>query len=101
MTSNPPEGMPRVAPYLLYEDLSNTIDWMIKDLGVLRSPRTSSPLPQLLWLLGRASPPRHVETDRDGGDRKSSRVAERSALPKAARVAWRPKIKYVPFFDMR
>ena len=34
MISNPPDDMPRVTPYLLYENLSNSIDWLIKSFGL-------------------------------------------------------------------
>ena len=43
MTSNPPEDMPRVTPYLLYEDLSTTIDWLIKAFGLTERTRISAP----------------------------------------------------------
>ncbi len=43
MTSNPPEDTPRVTPYLLYEDLSNTIDWLVKAFGLTERMRISAP----------------------------------------------------------
>lgn len=27
MPANPPENMPRITPYLLYEDVANALDW--------------------------------------------------------------------------
>lgn len=42
MASNPPEDMPRVTPYLLYEDLANTIDWLKKAFGLTERMRISA-----------------------------------------------------------
>lgn len=42
MATNPPEGMPRVTPYLLYEDLANTIEWLIKAFGLTERMRISA-----------------------------------------------------------
>jgi PhnB protein len=33
MVTNPPDDFPRVTPYLLYEDLPNTVDWLINAFG--------------------------------------------------------------------
>ena len=43
MASNPPEGMPRVTPYLLYEDLSRTIAWLTEAFGLIERMRISAP----------------------------------------------------------
>jgi PhnB protein len=33
MVSNPPEGFPRISPYLLYEDATAALDWLIRVFG--------------------------------------------------------------------
>lgn len=33
MVSNPPPGYPRVAPYLMYEDPSAALDWLVEAFG--------------------------------------------------------------------
>lgn len=33
MVQNPPEGFPRVTPYLLYEDLGAAMDWLVATCG--------------------------------------------------------------------
>jgi PhnB protein len=33
MVTNPPDDFPRITPYLLYEDLDNTVDWLINAFG--------------------------------------------------------------------
>ena len=43
MASNPPENQPRVTPYLLYEDLTSTIDWLKKAFGLTERMRISAP----------------------------------------------------------
>ena len=30
MPANPPENMPRITPYLLYEDVAGALDWLTK-----------------------------------------------------------------------
>ena len=39
MVENPPAGFPVVAPYLLYEDLDGTVDWLIEAFGLEESLR--------------------------------------------------------------
>lgn len=43
MPKNPPEGMPRVTPYLFYDDLAAALDWLGKAFGLAR--RMSMPGP--------------------------------------------------------
>lgn len=43
MASNPPEDMPRVTPYLLYEDLAGTIDWLKNAFGLTERMRIPGP----------------------------------------------------------
>ena len=43
MAANPPDDTPRVTPYLLYEDLANTIDWLVKAFGLTERMRISTP----------------------------------------------------------
>ena len=33
MPTNPPKNMPRITPYLLYEDVAGAIDWLTKAFG--------------------------------------------------------------------
>lgn len=33
MVQNPPEGSPRITPYLLYEDVDAAIDWLVAAFG--------------------------------------------------------------------
>jgi PhnB protein len=33
MTQNPPEGFPRITPYLLYEDVAGALDWLGRAFG--------------------------------------------------------------------
>ena len=33
MPQNPPEGYPRITPYLLYEDVAAAVDWLGKSFG--------------------------------------------------------------------
>jgi uncharacterized glyoxalase superfamily protein PhnB len=33
MPANPPERVPRITPYLLYEDVSGALDWLAKAFG--------------------------------------------------------------------
>jgi PhnB protein len=33
MVENPPEGTPRITPYLLYEDVDATLDWLVRAFG--------------------------------------------------------------------
>lgn len=34
MPTNPPENMPRITPYLLYEDVSAALDWLSEAFGL-------------------------------------------------------------------
>jgi uncharacterized glyoxalase superfamily protein PhnB len=43
MPANPPEDMPRVTPYLLYENLTETIDWLTKAFGFVERMRINTP----------------------------------------------------------
>ena len=33
MVQNPPEGFPRITPYLLYEDVDAAVDWLVGAFG--------------------------------------------------------------------
>lgn len=44
MPANPPEGMPRVIPYLFYNDLPAALDWLAKAFGL--ETRMSMPGPE-------------------------------------------------------
>jgi len=39
MALNPPEGMPRVIPYLLYEDVGRAIEWLGRAFGLTEKLR--------------------------------------------------------------
>ena len=39
MVQNPPEGFPQITPYLLYEDLDSTVDWLIATFGFTEQVR--------------------------------------------------------------
>jgi uncharacterized glyoxalase superfamily protein PhnB len=39
MVTNPPLGMPRITPYLLYEDLAAAIDWITTTFGFTERSR--------------------------------------------------------------
>jgi len=39
MATNPPSDMPRVTPYLLYENLNDTIEWLSKAFGLTERMR--------------------------------------------------------------
>jgi uncharacterized glyoxalase superfamily protein PhnB len=43
MVQNPPEGMPQVTPYLLYEDVGSTVDWLIATFGFEEAVRMPGP----------------------------------------------------------
>jgi uncharacterized glyoxalase superfamily protein PhnB len=43
MAENPPAGFPRVAPYLLYEDLDAAIDWLVAAFGLVAKVRMHGP----------------------------------------------------------
>jgi PhnB protein len=40
---NPPEGFPRITPYLLYEDLDAAVDWLIGAFGFNEQVRMTGP----------------------------------------------------------
>jgi uncharacterized glyoxalase superfamily protein PhnB len=40
---NPPEGFPRITPYLLYEDVDATLDWLIGAFGFTEQVRMKGP----------------------------------------------------------
>lgn len=44
MPKNPPEGMPRVTPYLFYDDLAAALDWLGRAFGL--ATRMSIPGPE-------------------------------------------------------
>ena len=44
MPKNPPEGMPRVTPYLYYDDLAAALDWLGRAFGL--TTRMSIPGPE-------------------------------------------------------
>jgi PhnB protein len=39
MVDNPPEGFPRITPYLLYEDVDATLDWLVGAFGFTETVR--------------------------------------------------------------
>ena len=43
MPANPPENMPRITPYLLYEDVAGALDWLAKTFGFRERMRLSGP----------------------------------------------------------
>ena len=43
MPANPPQNMPRITPYLLYEDVSGTLDWLAKAFGFRERMRMPGP----------------------------------------------------------
>jgi PhnB protein len=43
MTSNPPEGFPRITPYLLYADLDGALDWLVATFGFTERVRMPGP----------------------------------------------------------
>ena len=43
MPANPPEGMPRVTPYLLYEDVAGALDWLTRAFGFRERMRIPGP----------------------------------------------------------
>jgi PhnB protein len=57
MPQNPPEGYPRVMPYLYYEDAAAALDWITRTFGF--TERVRMPGPE-----GRVG---HAEVELDGG----------------------------------
>lgn len=43
MPLNPPENTPRITPYLLYENVSGTIDWLASAFGFVERMRVPGP----------------------------------------------------------
>ena len=43
MVQNPPPDFPRITPYLLYEDLDGTVDWLIEAFGFTERMRMKGP----------------------------------------------------------
>lgn len=43
MPANPPEDMPRITPYLLYEDLTEAISWLTSAFGFEERMRINAP----------------------------------------------------------
>ena len=43
MPSNPPQNMPRITPYLLYEDLETAVDWLASTFGLSERFRMTGP----------------------------------------------------------
>jgi len=43
MPANPPEGMPRITPYLLYEDVAGALDWLTRAFGFRERMRIPGP----------------------------------------------------------
>ncbi len=43
MVQNPPEGFPRITPYLLYEDVDATLDWLVTAFGFTERVRMKGP----------------------------------------------------------
>jgi PhnB protein len=43
MVQNPPEGMPRITPYLFYEDVDAAVDWLVGTFGFTEQVRMKGP----------------------------------------------------------
>jgi PhnB protein len=43
MPANPPENMPRITPYLLYEDVGASLDWLSRTFGLSERMRMPGP----------------------------------------------------------
>jgi uncharacterized glyoxalase superfamily protein PhnB len=43
MPANPPENMPRVTPYLYYEDVAGALDWLSRAFGLRERMRMEGP----------------------------------------------------------
>jgi uncharacterized glyoxalase superfamily protein PhnB len=43
MPKNPPENMPRITPYLLYEDVAAAMDWLERAFGFRERMRLTTP----------------------------------------------------------
>jgi len=43
VVQNPPEGTPRIAPYLLYEEVDAMVDWLVDTFGFTETYRMPGP----------------------------------------------------------
>jgi uncharacterized glyoxalase superfamily protein PhnB len=43
LAQNPPQGSPRITPYLLYEDVDAAVDWLIEVFGFTEQVRMKGP----------------------------------------------------------
>jgi len=43
MPANPPENMPRISPYLYYEDVASALDWLSRAFGFRERHRIAGP----------------------------------------------------------
>ncbi len=43
MTQNPPEGFPRITPYLWYEDVDAALEWLVRAFGFTERVRMPGP----------------------------------------------------------
>ena len=43
MITNPPDGYPRIAPYLIYEDAADAMEWLSNAFGFVERMRMPSP----------------------------------------------------------
>lgn len=43
MAANPPANMPRITPYLLYEDVAGALDWLSRTFGLKERMRLAGP----------------------------------------------------------
>ena len=43
MPANPPENMPRISPYLYYEDVAGALDWLVRVFGLRERVRMPGP----------------------------------------------------------
>lgn len=43
MPANPPENMPRISPYLYYEDVAGALDWLARAFGLVERLRMPTP----------------------------------------------------------
>jgi len=43
MATNPPENFPRITPYLFYEDVDTTMDWLLASFGFTERVRMRGP----------------------------------------------------------
>ncbi len=43
MPANPPENMPRITPYLYYQDVAGALDWLARSFGFTERMRMAGP----------------------------------------------------------